>query len=214
MGEVAVLRKPQAAKPLKLHIGCGGNKLPEYVNCDYHELASGADVRFDATKPWPFANNSVSEVLSSHFIEHLDDPRAFFKQAWNAMHDNAQMTVRAPYGNHHYAWVDITHVRPWFPGSFCFLQPNYIKESRNPQHEWTHFFGIHSVELRVAEKFHKFMHWPFESTFLSWVDHLNDSIIELQAQLYAIKSNYTMDYFLRKRRGNEVTVLYVKEFSH
>lgn len=200
-------------KPVKLHIGCGGIKLPGYVNCDYHKGAPAAEVFFDATKKWPFADNSVDEVYSSHFIEHIADFGGFFKEAWRVMRDNAKMIVRAPHGSHHYAWVDPSHVRPWHPGTFCHLQPSYIAESRNPQHEWTHFFGIDFVECRVDPRLHKFMRWPFEKLFLDHIDFFTDSIIELQAHLYAIKSSYTMDYFLKKRRGNQVIVIYEKDFN-
>ena len=214
MAERAHLRAVKKEGTLKVHIGCGGFKIPGYVNCDMLEGAPAAEVRFDACKPWPFATDSVSEVFNAHFIEHLHEPQAFFKEAWRCMHDNAKMIVQAPHGGHHYAWVDISHVRPWFPGSFCFLQPEYIKESRNPQHYWTHFFGIDFVECKVSPKLRKFMRWPWRDLFLNYIDHFSDAVIEFQAHLYAIKSPYTMQYFLKNRRGNEVIVMYVEEFTN
>ena len=211
--EAVKLSLVSSHQPVKLHIGCGGNKLPGYINADYHPGAVGADVFFDATKRWPFADNSLDLVYSSHFIEHLEDFRGFFKEAWRCLRDNGKMNIRAPFGSHHYAWVDVTHVRPWFPGSFCFLQPNYIMESRNPQHEWTHFFGVDFVECLIEPRLHKFMRWPFMNTFLTYLNFLPDAVLEFQAFLYAIKTPYTMNYFLNHRKGNEVTVLYVKNFQ-
>ena len=196
---------------VKLHIGCGGNRLPGYVNCDYIPGAVGAEMFFDATKPWPFADNSVSEVYSSHFLEHIDNPKAFFKEAWRCMHDNALMVCRLPHGGHQTAWTDLTHVRPWFPPTFCFLQPNYIQDTRNPQHTWTHFFGVHYVECRVNPKLHKFMRWPIENFFLNHIDFFADAVQEMVARLYCIKSSYTMHYFLSQSRGNTVGVTYVKD---
>jgi predicted SAM-dependent methyltransferase len=53
----------------KLHIGCGGNPLSGWLNTD---LSPGADrIRMDATKKFPFPDNTFDYIFSEHMIEHI-----------------------------------------------------------------------------------------------------------------------------------------------
>ena len=52
----------------KIHVGCGENVWPEYVNVDLHN--SKADVMADA-KSLPFDDSSLDLVEAHHLIEHL-----------------------------------------------------------------------------------------------------------------------------------------------
>ncbi len=45
--------------------------MPGYVNVD---VCGDPDLRFDLSHfPWPFEDNSVDEVFSEHFLEHVED---------------------------------------------------------------------------------------------------------------------------------------------
>jgi len=56
---------------LKLNIGCGDKQYKDYTNVD---LYGEPDVRCDLSVfPWPFEDNSVDEVFSEHFLEHVLD---------------------------------------------------------------------------------------------------------------------------------------------
>jgi SAM-dependent methyltransferase len=56
--------------PVKIDIGCGVRKKEGFIGLD--EMAgSAADVVADLTKGLPFKDNSVDEVWSNHFLEHL-----------------------------------------------------------------------------------------------------------------------------------------------
>ena len=58
-------------EPVKLNLGCGDKKYPGYVNVDlYGEPDRRCDLR---VFPWPFETDSVDEVFSEHFLEHVDD---------------------------------------------------------------------------------------------------------------------------------------------
>lgn len=64
------VRKAAAVKlPCKLHLGCGPNRKPGWLNID---LDPGADLGLDLREPLPFPDNCVSFVYSEHFLEHLD----------------------------------------------------------------------------------------------------------------------------------------------
>ena len=54
----------------RLHIGCGENPLPGWLNTEYFP-ASLSLIHLDATRRFPFADGSFDRVYSEHVIEHL-----------------------------------------------------------------------------------------------------------------------------------------------
>ncbi|SIT35927.1 hypothetical protein BN2475_60007 [Paraburkholderia ribeironis] len=52
---------------LKLHLGCGAQRFPGWVNID----ARGGDIRMDLRWPLPFADKTVHCVFACHVAEHL-----------------------------------------------------------------------------------------------------------------------------------------------
>jgi predicted SAM-dependent methyltransferase len=56
--------------PLKLNLGCGPNSRPGWLNIDLFN--SGADLRLDLRKRWPFPNDSVAYIYSEHVFEHFE----------------------------------------------------------------------------------------------------------------------------------------------
>lgn len=73
----------------KLHLGCGENKLENYINIDFpldnHTIQtnSGADLFFDITK-LKLENSSIDEIRNHHLFEHFSrfDALAFLC-AWH-----------------------------------------------------------------------------------------------------------------------------------
>jgi SAM-dependent methyltransferase len=56
---------------IRLNLGCGDKKLAGYLNVD---VCCEPDLHFDLTQfPWPWADNTIDEVFSSHFLEHVVD---------------------------------------------------------------------------------------------------------------------------------------------
>lgn len=52
-----------------LHVGCGANRLPGWLNT---ELSPREDeIYLDATRPFPFPANAFEYVYSEHMIEHI-----------------------------------------------------------------------------------------------------------------------------------------------
>jgi SAM-dependent methyltransferase len=54
----------------KLQIGAGPNELPGWLNADF-EPRRQFTIYMDATKPFPFPNNSFDYIFSEHMIEHV-----------------------------------------------------------------------------------------------------------------------------------------------
>jgi predicted SAM-dependent methyltransferase len=56
--------------PPRLHIGCGQNALPGWLNTDYSPGAAGV-AALDATRPFPFPDGVFGCIYSEHMIEHI-----------------------------------------------------------------------------------------------------------------------------------------------
>lgn len=54
----------------KLHIGAGDNLLEGWLNTNYNSRSPRA-IHLDATRPFPFPDNSFDYVFSEHMIEHI-----------------------------------------------------------------------------------------------------------------------------------------------
>lgn len=55
---------------LKLDLGCGKSRKNGFIGIDIQD--NGQEIVWDITKGIPLPDNSVSEIFSSHFIEHID----------------------------------------------------------------------------------------------------------------------------------------------
>ena len=61
---------PLSVTGTRLHLGCGPNKLPGWVNVDIEEQYE-PDLRHDLSQGLPYADGTVDAVYSEHFFEHL-----------------------------------------------------------------------------------------------------------------------------------------------
>jgi hypothetical protein len=55
---------------LRLNIGCGLTKLPDFINID-SDPSVEPDLVLDITKGLPYQDNSVEKIYFSHTIEHI-----------------------------------------------------------------------------------------------------------------------------------------------
>ena len=56
---------------MKLHLGCGNKKMQGWVNIDSVK-AVDPDLVHDLRQPFPYADQSVSEILAEDLLEHFD----------------------------------------------------------------------------------------------------------------------------------------------
>jgi len=71
-----------ARYPIKLNLGAGERprRGSGWVNID---LTPGADLQLDLREPFPFPNESVTEIYAEHFLEHLSLPNLDDSAAWD-----------------------------------------------------------------------------------------------------------------------------------
>lgn len=80
---------------MKLELGGGTKQRGDgWINCD--QIASADVVHdLDAT-PWPFADDSVDEIYSSHCIEHVNCPIAFLHECTRIGKIGCKIEIRCP----------------------------------------------------------------------------------------------------------------------
>ena len=63
----------QQRQLIKLHLGCGPIKLPDYLNIDGEYCANDPEIIIhDISDVYPIPNDCVDEILSVHVIEHIE----------------------------------------------------------------------------------------------------------------------------------------------
>jgi len=97
----------------KIDLGCGKKCRPGFVGIDFQEF--GQDVRWDIRYGIPFPDNSVDEIFTSHFVEHLTETEIMM--LWVEMlricKPGARIEIRCPhagtieafYHNHLSLWT-------------------------------------------------------------------------------------------------------------
>jgi hypothetical protein len=98
---------------LRLNLGCGMHHFDGYINVDRY---GEPDLRLDLeVLPWPWPDDSVSEVLLQHVLEHLGrDPNvylAIMKELYRVCRDGAIIRITVPHHRHDFFFNDPTHVR-------------------------------------------------------------------------------------------------------
>jgi SAM-dependent methyltransferase len=104
----------QAKKLLKLDLGCGQNKREGFTGVDISSVAK-PDVAHDLfTFPWPFEDESVEEIHSSHFFEHVPAKLRFrfMDEIWRILVPGGKALFICPYADSHRAIQDPTHEWP------------------------------------------------------------------------------------------------------
>lgn len=188
---------------LRLHVGCGWNRRDDMINCDLNKT-DAVDVVFDVQRVWPFDDNSAAEILSTHMLEHLDDPFAFFREAWRVLRPHGRLILQLPHGASDQAWSDITHRRAWFPVSFAAFQPGYGQAIGNPQHDWNAPFSVDSVMMRVHRDLFWLLYWPWRRLGLRLLPILWGGYVEIFVQMTALKTPAQIALFNEHGRSNFV----------
>lgn len=126
---------------LKLHLACGQEKRPGYVNVDISKAVE-PDVVLDLlSSQWPWEPDSVSEIVVEHFIEHIPmlcaccppqtDPLiAFFNRCFDVLKPGGIMKVVVPAASSDRAFQDPTH-RRFIPRQFfAYLEAPWRKAQK------------------------------------------------------------------------------------
>jgi hypothetical protein len=125
-------------KAIKLNIACGQNKLDGFIGIDKIKTDATDFILDLETYPWPIDDNSVEEILCSHYLEHVRDLISFVDEIYRIMKQGAKATIIAPYYANMRAFQDPTHVR-----SICEATMLYFNKGWRDSQKLDHY-GIKS----------------------------------------------------------------------
>lgn len=166
---------------MKLNLGAGGRPLPGYVNVDRVLPADRitAEIRVDAMPgalpfvepgtyawqrwdldeaPWPWPDESVSEIVARDVFEHVDDAIVFMTECWRVLAPYNLLAIRTPHVSCLDAFTDPTHKR--FPTQFTFdywIPGTVLFEANNNAYGGVAFQRVHmelvtgSLELTLRK---------------------------------------------------------------
>jgi predicted SAM-dependent methyltransferase len=72
--------------PRRLNLACGDHGKAGWINVDL--FGPAADLRLDLREPLPFSDNTIAEIYTEHFFEHLDYPNVLDSMGWDLETDN------------------------------------------------------------------------------------------------------------------------------
>jgi predicted SAM-dependent methyltransferase len=115
---------------MRLNLGCCDVAVAGFIGVD---IATGpkvdhvADLRAD----WPWADNSVDEVLAYDVFEHLRDKRHTMNELWRVLKPGGIARIQVPHatdgdGGH----CDPTHESYWTTSDFEYYHPGIPERER------------------------------------------------------------------------------------
>ena len=121
-----------------LDLGCGGNKQPGFIGMDKRDLPS-VDIVWNIesmeercpvhapSKPWPFKDNTVDRMLSSHVLEHMKPWLTIdiLNEAWRVCKPESQFMVAVPYAGSFGYYQDPTHINPFNEATWAYFDPEH-----------------------------------------------------------------------------------------
>jgi len=103
----------------KLNLGCGYQKLPEYLNVDRSHMVE-PDLVWDLNKtPWPWKDNEFDHIVMKDILEHLgstpDEFLNIIKELYRISRNGAILEIQTPHWRSDNLLNDPTHIRAITP---------------------------------------------------------------------------------------------------
>jgi hypothetical protein len=138
---------------MKLNIGCGYKRIPGFHNVDADSGCSPDTLHNLEQTPWPFASDSVTEIIADHVLEHLgrstDAWFAIWQEIYRICVNGAVIHVTVPHPRHDVFLVDPTHVRPVFPETIAMFDQERNRRVVEVQGQESTLGLMHKIDLEV-----------------------------------------------------------------
>lgn len=152
-------------KEIKLNLGCGRQKLDDYIGIDIEQVVDSrgdkkVDIVLDLEKETlPFKDGEVSAILADNVLEHLDNLRGVLNECWRVLKVGGELTGCVPICGTMAHYKDPTHRRCFVVETFAYFtgQANWdpTKPSR-PKYADYGFKPWNKLELKTEGELIKF----------------------------------------------------------
>lgn len=157
---------------LRLNLGCGAKRLKGYLNVDKF---GNPDLRFDLeTFPWPWQDNSVSDIELHHVLEHLGQQTDVYLKIIQEMYricaPKAKVHVVVPHHRSDRFVHDPTHVRAITPVGLSMFSQRLNREWQSQGKAFT-LLGLY---LNVNFELEQTIYHPSEIWFERYCEQAED----------------------------------------
>jgi predicted SAM-dependent methyltransferase len=136
---------------IALDLGCGPSKKKGFIGIDKISLP-GVDYLTDIEKGFSFLpDNSVDEIYSSNFLEHIDNLELFMKECHRIIKPGGTMNVFVPHFSNPWFFSDYTHKRFFGLYTFLYFSDSNHKYKRKIPEFYTDF-KFHIIEQKLIFK--------------------------------------------------------------
>ena len=123
LGELtAKLLEALPADAVKLDLGCGVHPAEGFRGVDLFADHPGVDKVDLFSYPWPFADGSVDFFRACHFLEHVPDWDAHFREVYRCLKPKGHYEIIGPFYMNDRAFQDPDHKQPLLGPRFAYLQ--------------------------------------------------------------------------------------------
>jgi ubiquinone/menaquinone biosynthesis C-methylase UbiE len=134
--------------PVELDIGCGPRKRDAACIGIDVLLSPGVDIVGDVHEVLTLLpDDSVDSIYSSHFMEHLHDMGALFKELERVLKPGGQLRIIVPHFSNPYFYSDPTHKTFFGLYTFCYLAECNLFSRKVPNYGHTPVFVLQNVKL-------------------------------------------------------------------
>lgn len=143
-----VLARIRADAPVVLELGCAEKKrMPGSIGIDQRALP-GVDLVGDATETLRTLPDACARlVTSSHFMEHVDDPRALLVETARVLMPGGRVEITVPHFSNPYFYSDPTHQRFFGLYTFSYWIHDPLLRRSVPHYESPLPLTLRSVEF-------------------------------------------------------------------
>ena len=140
---------------MKLNLGCGQNKKEGYINVDKYNAFQPEVVHDLEVFPWPFEDNSVSEIEMHHSLEHMGESTEVFlkivQEIYRISKPNCIWRISVPHPRSNGFEGDPSHVRKITPQIMSLFSLKNNEEWQKKGWPNTPFANYLQVDLEVTK---------------------------------------------------------------
>lgn len=172
---------------MKLHFGCGTNKLEGFINIDIENINNPEVIWNMNNFPYPFGNDSADEIICNMTLEHINEPIRAIGEFNRILKKGCYAKIVVPHATSITALSGEVHKRVFWAATFWHLE----KESENKWHVVPIFSSVNTKLVFSHGKMrliNKPMQWifgdgripqTFYEQFISQIIRCNEIHVEL-----------------------------------